>query len=118
MEFADLVGQTLRSVYVFKPSWRTPQIIVKTDKQRFRMYCEDYGWGGEKFLGDVLGDVRDLIGEPLLAVDVVETSIEMGRHTSITFATRKGSVLTNWFVTDNLYSLSIDISEIEKGYYK
>ena len=107
----------------------TIQNIVKTDDElRFQSVC------GREFMfyhiqhccenvyiSDVVGDLDDLVGSPLLQIEEVssdDVSPLSNYHDSFTwtfykFATIKGSVTVKWYGTSNgYYSERVDFREV------
>jgi hypothetical protein len=92
-----------------------------TEDHYVRMYheqdcCEDVS------IEDIVGDLDDLVGTPLLLVEEVsnhgcygESKLDYGTWTYYRFRTIKGSVDIRWYGTSNgYYSESVDIEIVGK----
>jgi hypothetical protein len=116
MKFEDLAGMTLARVDL---SSDTSEIVFGTTAGRiFRQYHEQDCCESVK-VQDVVGDLSDLIGLPLLLAEETTreaTPDEVGEYGSWTFyklATIKGSVTIRWLGESNgYYSVSVDFAEV------
>ena len=112
-KIADMVGKVFTSV---TETGDTMVFENATDRYVFFHWqdcCESVG------INDVVGDLSDLVGEPLLIADEVsgETPVDFNErdHESVTwtfykFATRKGYVDVRWLGESNgYYSESVDL---------
>ena len=110
---ADMVGKVFTSV---TETGDTMVFENATDRYVFfheQNCCESVG------INDVVGDLSDLVGEPLLIADEVsgETPVDFNErdHESVTwtfykFATRKGYVDVRWLGESNgYYSESVEL---------
>ena len=110
---ADMVGKVFTSV---TETGDTMVFENATDRYVFFHWqdcCESVG------INDVVGDLSDLVGEPLLIADEVSGEAPVGfddeYHESVTwtfykFATRKGYVDVRWLGESNgYYSESVDL---------
>ena len=85
------------------------ELVFETDTERFVFFhaqdcCEHVD------INDIVGDLQDLVGEPLLIAEEVsgatepdEEHYESYTYTFYKFATRKGYVDVRWFGTSNGY---------------
>jgi hypothetical protein len=113
--FSDLIGLTLKDVVV-----KGDVIYFLTDSSRvFKMYheqdcCENVG------VEDIAGDIKDLIGLPLLVAEEssnheeVVNSVDGGcTWTFYKLATFNGHVVIRWLGESNgYYSESVDFVEL------
>ena len=112
---SDMVGATLLSISGVKDS---DIIFTAEDGREWRMWheqdcCENVG------IEDVVGDIRDLIGVPLILAEEVssEEAPDPSFDDSYTwtfykFATIKGDVLIRWLGTSNgYYSEAVDFCQ-------
>ena len=112
---SDMVGATLLSISGVKDS---DIIFTAEDGREWRMWheqdcCESVG------IEDVVGDIQDLIGTPLIIAEQVssEDAPDPSFDDSYTwtfykFATIKGDVLIRWLGTSNgYYSESVDFCQ-------
>ena len=125
-EFSDLLGNTLKGVSVVENDGCKNEIIFETiDGDVYRSYhdqccCEYVG------IDDIEGDLRDLIGVPILQAEVVcNTEDEFGDFkkdeytesftwTFYKLATIKGYVTIRWLGESNgYYSESVDFEKVE-----
>ena len=110
---ADMVGKVFTSV-----TETGDTMVFENDNDRYVFFhsqdcCESVG------INDVVGDLSDLVGEPLLIADEVSGEAPVGfedeYHESVTwtfykFATRKGYVDVRWLGESNgYYSESVDL---------
>jgi hypothetical protein len=114
--FDKMLGQTMTEVSV--ESAMGDMFFKSSDEKTFRFThfqncCESV------YIEDVVGDLTDLVGSPLLIAEEVSNlddftpnnSME-GTWTFYKFATNKGSVTVRWFGTSNgYYSESVDYVE-------
>lgn len=123
-----ILGKTLVNVEVNR---RDEEIIFTTDSgEKYKMYhirdcCEIVT------IEDIVGDINDLIGKPLLIANEVINSYEASdnnnnnlelfsyqetdpyTYTFYTFATLKGVVTLRWYGTSNgYYSENVDFVKI------
>jgi hypothetical protein len=96
--------------------------FVCSDGSKYKLYhsqdcCEQVS------IDDIVGDFKDLIGEPLLMSEEVSNVDEPNKEdgnesftwTFYKFATIKGYVTVKWFGSSNgYYSESVDFVELEK----
>jgi hypothetical protein len=109
VETADLVGRVFTEVFQ-----DGDEIIFRNAEEEFRYYhdqdcCECVS------VESVVGDLSDLIGEPILIAEEtsgnLEDAYERGTWTFYKFATRKGFVDVRWVGESNgYYSESVDMS--------
>ena len=112
-KIADMVGKVFTSV---TETGDTMVFENATDRYVFfhqQDCCESVG------INDIVGDLSDLVGEPLLIADEVSGETPVGfedeYHESVTwtfykFATRKGYVDIRWLGESNgYYSESVDL---------
>jgi hypothetical protein len=119
IEMEDLLGKTIvhikneddREIYFFFSDFSIVKMYHVQD------CCEDVS------LEDIVGDINDLIGEPLLLCeestqdntdDEVDTDDDSYTWTFYKFATVKGYVTMRWYGTSNgYYSESVDLRELK-----
>ena len=112
-KIADMVGKVFTSV-----TETGDTMVFENETERYVFFhsqdcCESVG------INDVVGDLSDLEGEPLLMADEVDGESPVGfedeYHESVTwtfykFATRKGYVDVRWLGESNgYYSESVDL---------
>lgn len=115
--FEDLVGKTLISINGAESE--SDEIIFRCgDGTDYKMYhqqdcCENVN------VDDVIGDIRDLIGMPIVRAEERSESGESsdyGDSSTWTFyelATNRGSVTIKWYGSSNgYYSERVDFEEI------
>ena len=113
MNIEDMVGKVFTSV-----TQDGREMVFANDTEKFKFYhyqdcCESV------YIESVVGDLSDLVGEPLLIAEEVSGEIpeakegEYGESRSWTFykfATRKGYVDVRWLGESNgYYSESVDL---------
>lgn len=121
-EFSELTGKTLTAVEVNK---ETDDLIkfATSDGRLYVMFhsqdcCESVG------IHEIVGDLEDLIGTPLLSAEEVSNSGEEANKpdefaeswtwTFYKLSTIKGSVTISWLGTSNgYYSERVDFNETE-----
>ena len=109
VEVSDLVGLTITEIEGGQPSDET-MVMVASDGRRFKFYhdqdcCESVD------INEVIGDLSDLIGTPLLEAEESiseERDFDQSLYDSFTwtfyrFATIKGSVTVRWLGASNGY---------------
>ncbi len=116
MKFEDLQGVTLARAEMNAD--KTEIIFGTTDGRLFKQYheqdcCESV------LVEDIVGDLDDLIGEPLLLAEETsreatpEEVSESGSWTFYRLATIKGSVTIRWLGSSNgYYSEGVDFVEV------
>ena len=112
-KIADMIGKVFTSV-----TETGDTMVFENATERYVFFhgqdcCESVG------INDVVGDLSDLVGEPLLIADEVsgETPVDFNErdHESVTwtfykFATRKGYVDVRWLGESNgYYSESVNL---------
>lgn len=114
VEFSELVGKTIKSI---DGGLNSDELVFRTDTQTFVM-CHDQDCCESVDLNDIVGDLQDLIGTPV--VDAYEESEggETDDSDSFTWtfyriSTIKGTVVLKWYGTSNgCYSESVDFAEV------
>ncbi len=115
-EISELVGKTIRAI-----ENRNDELIFATDAGMYRMWhsqdcCESVQ------LEEVVGDLEDLIGSPVLSAEEVSsegfapdrTYDDSHTWTFYKLATIKGSVTLRWLGESNgYYSESVDFARID-----
>lgn len=119
MKVTDLLGKTITEI---KGGPGDGVMLLKTsDGKKYQFYhsqdcCESVS------IDDVVGDLNDLLGEPLLEADEAESNEDPGdlyndgcyAWTFYKLGTRKGSVTVRWYGTSNgYYSVSVDLEEVK-----
>ncbi len=114
---ARMLGQTF--VEVTGSVGDHEMIFVTEDGQRF-MFAHYQGCCESVDINDIVGDLQDLVGEPLLVAEEVrgatpepdldEEHYESYTYTFYKFATRKGYVDVRWLGESNgYYSENVDL---------
>ena len=117
-QISELLGKTLADVVVDKVADEIH--FVTTDGDTYRMYhsqscCESVG------IEDIVGDVADLIGSPVLMAEEVSSDGEPAKDeydesytwTFYKLATVKGYVTIRWYGTSNgYYSEEVDFEKV------
>ena len=113
VNIADMIGKVFTSV-----TETGSTMVFENDNDRYVFFhsqdcCESVG------INDVVGDLSDLVGEPLLIAEEVSGESPVGfedeYHESVSwtfykFATRKGYVDVRWLGESNgYYSESVDL---------
>jgi len=123
MGLSDLVGKTLAAVSLQRANEKLNDEILFTctDGTRFRMYhpadcCEDV------YLEDIVGDLNDLIGSPVLVAEGVTsgddpkpTVEDSHTWTFYKIKTAKAEVTIRWYGSSNGYYSEIANFEMLKG---
>ena len=116
-DFSELLGNTIELVKGFDVN--SDEILFKlTNGKIYKMYhrqecCE------EVYIDDIVGDVEDIIGSPIL---MAEESSNHGDKENSTWtfyklATIKGYVTIKWYGESNgFYSEEADFAEVIQGY--
>lgn len=124
MEIKELKGKTIidiKKVYEYEDVEPIELIFTMSNGEKYRMYhCQDCC--ESVWLEDVVGNLDDLIGEPLVMAEEESNENKGGaldeRDESYTwtyykFATIKGYVTLRWYGTSNgYYSEDVDIKKI------
>jgi hypothetical protein len=114
---SDLVGLTLASVEVAGNG--EEMFFVTTDGRRFVFY-HDQDCCESVEINDIVGDLSDLVGHPLLRAEERSEDAtadracydDSGTWTFYEFATNKGSVTVRWLgISNGYYSESVDLAE-------
>lgn len=119
-DIKELLGLTMASVV--RDTDNEQLVFTTTDGRTFIFWhsqdCCEY-----VYIESIVGDLNDLVGEPLLLVDEVSSEDtppadkylnESYTWTFYKFATRKGYVDVRWFGTSNgYYSETVDFAEIK-----
>lgn len=116
-EIGDMVGVTMADVRGDEGDEEL--LFVADDGRRWRFY-HSQGCCEHVQLEEVVGDLDDLIGAPLLQAEEVSSDgapepLEGGSYTwtFYTFRTIKGSVTVRWLGTSNgYYSEGVDFEEV------
>lgn len=124
VKFEDLKGQILKDIFV---SDDKKEIDFKTiEGNSYRQY-HDQDCCEEVYIEEIIGDLQDLIGDPLLIAEEIifpqnEAPAGVAKEdiyddsftwTFYKLATIKGSVTIRWFGGSNsYYSESVDFDEI------
>lgn len=118
-DLSELIGQTMAAVFYIKP---TETVIFETvDRKQYKLYhaqdcCESV------LLEELHGDLKDLVGSPILQAELVENypepypdrDYESRTWSFYKFATNKGSVTMRWLGESNgYYSESVDFMRTE-----
>lgn len=116
MEFAQLVGHTLTGI---KAKPQDEEVILFDGAQYFRMY-HDRDCCESVYLSDIEGDLRDLVGVPILFAEESESEMteasESGTWTFYHLRTRHGAVVFRFCGESNgYYSESVDFEAYEIG---
>lgn len=113
--YDDLLGKTIHNIVVKDDFLQ----MVTTDGDVWQMYhsqdcCESV------YIEDIIGDLQDLIGNPILmAEEVTEGEFVAGCDSQVwtfyKFATIKGYVTIRWNGSSNgYYSVSVNFYKVEK----
>jgi len=112
-EFEELLGQTILDIRAIQGD---NEIRIKTEENEYIMYheqdcCESV------FVEDVIGDINDLIGNPITMAEEVsqndDEADESGTWTFYKLATIKGYVTIRWYGESNgYYSEDVDFAKV------
>jgi hypothetical protein len=113
VEIKDMVGKTFTSVY---GSVGDGEMVFENDTERY-VFTHDQDCCESVDINDVVGDLQDLVGEPLLMAEEVSGYIgpepeyaDSYTYTFYKFATRRGYVDVRWLGESNgYYSESVDL---------
>lgn len=116
-EFKDLVGLTLTSIS--GATENSEEVLLFAGKRKFRMHhCQDCCESVS--LNEVIGDVNDLVGTPILLAEEVSESGSNSKYgdtftwTFYKLSTIKGSVTLRWLGSSNgYYSEAVDFEEVK-----
>lgn len=116
LDVSELIGVTIRQI---ENKDNEELIFTTTYGDKYRMYheqdcCEDV------YIEDIIGDLEDLIGEPILMAEEVSEQGDVGDSEGSTytwtfykFGTRKGYVTIRWYGTSNgYYSESVNFMKM------
>ena len=112
-EIKDMVGKTFTRVY---GGVGDGEMVFENDTERY-VFTHDQDCCESVDINDVVGDLEDLVGEPLLMAEEVsgatEPDVEHSEsytYTFYKFATRKGYVDVRWLGESNgYYSEGVDL---------
>lgn len=121
-EFSELLGKTIASIEGMEVDDNDVITFITDDGNEYKMYhaqdcCESV------YIESVVGDVQDLIGEPILVAEEVSKSgmedpddwSDSCTWTFYKVATRKGYVDLRWYGSSNgYYSESVDFIRMKK----
>lgn len=124
MEFSDLLGKTLIKV---EKIGNQELVFHTTEGERYKLY-HDQDCCESVIIDDVVGDLEDLVGNPILKAEEVsnyrpiteedvrrEEESESCTWTFYKLATKKGYVDIRWFGESNgYYSEGVDFIKAEK----
>ena len=119
-EIKDMVGKTFTRVY---GGVGDGEMVFENDTERY-VFTHDQDCCESVDINDVVGDLQDLVGEPLLMAEEVsgETPVDFNEaeYESVTwtfykFATRRGYVDVRWLGESNgYYSEGVDLHYVQK----
>ena len=120
-DIKKLLGKTLTSV----ENINDVELVFTTTKGRKYRLHHDQDCCEDVFIESIVGDLSDLVGEPLLMVEestsnenpagVAPRAQESFTWTFYKFATRKGYVDVRWYGESNgYYSESVDFEEVTR----
>lgn len=119
-EIQDMVGKTFTRV---TGGVGDGEIVFENDTERY-VFTHDQDCCENVDINDVVGDLSDLVGEPLLMAEEVsgeipadfnEAEYESVTWTFYKFATRKGYVDVRWLGESNgYYSEGVDLHYVQK----
>ena len=119
VEFSELLGKTLSSV---KGSKGDDEMVFTTSEGRMFKLYHDQDCCENVQIEDVIGDLQDLIGSPILIAEEVVNPDDTPAHedddesctwTFYKLATVKGYVDIRWFGTSNgYYSESVSFGSV------
>ena len=117
-EIKDMVGKTFTRVY---GGVGDGEMVFENDTERY-VFTHDQDCCESVDINDVVGDLEDLVGEPLLMAEEVSGYIgpepeyaDSYTYTFYKFATRKGYVDVRWLGESNgYYSESVDLHYVQK----
>ena len=122
MEFSKIVGKTFTKIEKVGVGGYVEELLFSTEEEQFKMY-HDQDCCESVYLEDVIGDLNDLIGKPILMAyeassDNVENDPDLeGDSQTWTFyhlATIKGSVTLRWVDSSNgYYSESVTFEKVD-----
>lgn len=116
----DLIGKTLTKVEVLTDDDEI--VFITNEGKRYKLYHKQE-CGESVTIEDIVGDLSDLVGEPILVADEVINQTNPDDETKedkdwftwtfYKFATRKGYVDIRWYGESNgYYSESVDFVEL------
>ena len=117
-EIKDMVGKTFTRVY---GGVGDGEMVFENDTERY-VFTHDQNCCESVDINDVVGDLEDLVGEPLLMAEEVSGYIgpepeyaDSYTYTFYKFATRRGYVDVRWLGESNgYYSESVDLHYVQK----
>lgn len=120
----EFIGKTIQEIHVSDKKEPMTIMFIMSDEKILAMEhaqdCCEY-----VYLADVVGDMQDIVGLPLVMAEVVtyddgdedmpplpSSGDGMNRWTYYKFATQRGYVTLRWYGTSNgYYSVGVDIYE-------
>ena len=111
--FEDLVGRTL-----YKVTEDGEELTLYLSETNYVRFYHQQDCCESVYIEDIVGDLNDLVGEPLLIAEEVSSYDAEGKGdesytwTFYKFATRKGYVDVRWYGSSNGYyseSVSVDV---------
>ena len=117
-EIKDMIGKTFTRVY---GGVGDGEMVFENDTERY-VFTHDQDCCESVDINDVVGDLQDLVGEPLLMAEEVSgyigpepESADSYTYTFYKFATRRGDVDVRWLGESNgYYSESVDLHSVQK----
>ena len=117
-EIQDMVGKTFTRVY---GGVGDGEMVFENDTERY-VFTHDQDCCESVVINDVVGDLQDLVGEPLLMAEEVSGYIgpepeyaDSYTWTFYKFATRRGYVDVRWLGESNgYYSEGVDLHYVQK----
>ena len=117
-EIKDMIGKTFTRVY---GGVGDGEMVFENDTERY-VFTHDQDCCESVDINDVVGDLQDLVGEPLLMAEEVSGYIgpepeyvDSYTYTFYKFATRRGYVDVRWLGESNgYYSEGVDLHYVQK----
>lgn len=114
--YHNMIGKIIKEVRGGKIH-SSDLLFIATDGSTFNFFPEDGGYGNDVSvrIDDIIGDVEDLIGYPVLIAESVtsQSTDTYGTWTFYKFATVKCYVTIKWFGTSNgYYSEAVSYQEV------
>lgn len=123
MNFTDMIGETVRGVETVVIEGEVTAVYFVTDQAIWRMYHDQEG-SESVYLGDVNGDLADLVGRRIVAAEASSNDDDDDESMMWTFyklATEGGDYVTlRWggFDDTGYYSLAVDIERYPPEYIR
>jgi len=117
VEFSDLIGKTIIHIEGLEPS--NDHIKFYIDNNKYYQMCNFWReFEEDVYIKEVEGDIKDLIGTPIVEAEVVKEDSkerECLHYTFYKFRTNKDYFTITWTCNDSaFYSQDVDFEYVEE----